>query len=513
VSAELAALRARAAELSDLRAIAALLFWDQNTVMPPGGAAPRADQLATLERTIHGRLGDPALAALLDSAELWAAGEDPDSDEVRLVRWLRRDHEKAVRVPVELAAEMSRAAALGQHAWLEARQAGDFEVFRPALERHLELRRRYVACFAGDRRYAHPYDVLLDDFEPGLTVAELEPLFGALREGLVPLVEAATGAEEDVLAGAFPVSAQRAAVGEVLAALGFERERWRLDEAVHPFAQGVAPTDVRITTRWDERDFGMALYSALHEFGHGLYEAQLDPRLYRTTLGEPVGLGVHESQSRLWENVVGRSRAFTSWLLPILRRHLEGFDGLDAAGFFRSVNLVCPSPIRIEADETTYNLHVVLRFELELALLEDRLAVAELPAAWDEGMERLLGVTVESALEGILQDIHWGAGMLGYFPTYTLGNLMAAQLWDAIVAELPAIEEEIARGEFGGLRGWLREHVHRHGRKYAPRELLERATGQELATEPFLRYLEGRLREAGVLADRTGVRGSRPAPT
>jgi carboxypeptidase Taq len=497
---ELAALRERAAELADLHAVGALLFWDQNTMMPPGGAAARADQLATLERVAHAKLTDPGLAGLLAALEGWTAGEDPESDDVRLVACLRHDFEKAVRVPGSLAADMSHAAALGQQAWQEAREAGDFGRFEGALARHLDLRHAYAACFDGSGRYAHPYDVLLDDFEPGLTTAELVPLFAGLREALVPLVRAAADPGEDPLrAGPFPVADQRAALTEILAAVGFDPASWRLDETVHPFAQSLATTDVRITTRWEESDLGMALYSVLHEFGHGLYEAQIDPALARSPLGEPIGLGVHESQSRLWENVIGRSRPFCSWVLPVLRRHLPAFAALDAEGLFRAANAVRPSLIRIEADETTYNLHVLLRFELELELMEGRLAVADLPAAWDAGMDRLLGVAVPGPVQGVLQDIHWSAGLIGYFPTYTLGNLIAAQLWARLAADVPDVEAQIAAGEFATIREWLRGHVHRHGRKLPPRELLRRATGEPLSPEPFLDYLRAKLAAAGTL--------------
>jgi carboxypeptidase Taq len=264
----------------------------------------------------------------------------------------------------------------------------------------------------------------------------------------------------------------------------------------------MAHTDVRITTRWEPDDLAMAFYSCLHEFGHGLYEAQMDPAHYRTTLGDAAGLGVHESQSRLWENLVGRSRPFCEWVLPVLRRHLGGpFDALDGGDLYRMVNRVQLSLVRIEADETTYNLHIALRFELELALVEGRLEVKDLPAAWDEATERLLGLHTPDLLHGVLQDIHWGSGMIGYFPTYTLGNLMAAQLWEALAVDLPELDADVAAGRFGPLREWLREHIHRHGRKFPSRELLRRATGQELSVEPWLAYLERKLLDAGLLLE------------
>ncbi len=504
---ELARLRERAAEIADLGGVAGLMLWDQNTVMPRGGAGARADQLETMERILHDRLTDPALGGLLDVLEPWAASADPDSDDVRLVAAIRRDHHKAVRVPTSLAAEQSGAAAHAQEAWHIAREAQDFARFRPALERVIELSHRYAACFDGTDEFAHPYDVLLDDYEPGLTTGELTGLFARLQEELVPLVAASAGLPNGsgVLPGHHAKPAQEALMEEVLAAVGFEREHWRLDPTVHPFARSMAATDVRLTTRWEEDDLAMAFYSCLHEFGHGLYEAQMDPRHYRTTLAEATGLGVHESQSRLWENLVGRSRPFCEWALPLLRSHVGGpFESMDAAALYRSVNRVELSLIRIEADETTYNLHIALRFELELALIEGRLEVKDLPEAWNEATKRLLGLDVPDVLHGVLQDIHWGSGMIGYFPTYTLGNLMAAQLWSALRRDMPAVEDDIAAGRFAPLREWLRDNIHRHGRKYDSRALLRRATGEELRVEPWLDYLRAKLLDTGQLAEPLG---------
>lgn len=500
---ELAALRERCAELSDLQAMARLLFWDQNTMMPAGGAPARGEAAATVEQIAHDRLIAPELGRLLERLEPHVATLDPDADDARLVAAVRRDHEKAVRVPSALAAEMARAQALGHQSWLEAREASDFGRFRDAMELHVELRHRYVACFETP---AHPYDVLLDDFEPGMTTAVVQPLFTRLRAGLGPLIAAAGDAtqrrNDGVFAGPHAVADQRRAVMAVLHAVGFSDDAWRLDEAAHPFAQSMSRQDIRLTTRYDEDDFGMALYSALHEFGHGLYEAGVDPALERTTLGEPVSLGVHESQSRLWENMVGRSRPFCAWALPRLRAVLPGrLDGLDTVALYRAVNSVQPSLIRVEADETTYNLHIVLRLELELALIEGRLPVAELPGAWNEGMFRLLGVEVPDDARGVLQDVHWGAGLIGYFPTYSLGNLIGAQLWEQARDDLGGdLDAHIAAGDFAPLRDWLREYVHRHGRKFPPLELLQRVAGEELRAEPFLAYLRAKLTDAGHLA-------------
>jgi carboxypeptidase Taq len=498
---ELAALHLRMAELSDLHSLDLLLFWDQQTVMPPAGAGARAERAATVARVVHSRESDPALGALLEILARWAESADPDSDDVRLVHWARRDFERSVRVPIELAADITKAKTLGQQAWQEARAANDFGRFRDALATHIELRHRYVECFEG---HEHPYDVLLEDFEPGLTTAELRPLFAGLREALVPLVAAAGRSDQPrnsgVFHGTFPVTDQRVALLDVLEGVGFDPDAWRLDPTVHPFAAGIAPRDIRLTTKYDESDLAVALFSGLHEFGHGLYESATDPALFRTSLDTPVSLGVHESQSRTWENVIGRSRPFCAWLLPRLQASFPGaLQGVDAAGLYRALNTVQPSLVRTDADETTYNLHIVLRFELEVALTEGTLGVDELPDAWNAGMERLLGVTVAGPADGVLQDVHWGAGLFGYFPTYTIGNLMASQLWERLRADVPDVGERIAGGDFAPIREWLREHVHRHGRKFPPRELLRRVTGSDLSAEPFLRYLREKLADAGVL--------------
>ena len=504
--AELVRLRERLADGAGLKNALRVLFWDQNTYMPPNGAATRAEALATLEGLLHRCYAEPEVGRLLDALEPYADSLDPDDDARLEIAAVRRDFEKAVRVPEALLTDIARAGAMGQQAWHQARAAGEYRLFRDALAQHIDLRHRYAACFP---EVAHPYDALVDDFEPEMTVAVLRPLFAELAAELTPLVAAAQDGEAEAFPDAIPVEQQAAALREVLLAVGFTDDSWRLDLTVHPFAQSPGPGDYRITTAYREHDFAFALYSGLHEFGHALYEAGLgdDPR--GGILQEAVSLGVHESQSRLWENMVGRGRAFCGWVAPLLARHLPVAP--DADRLFRALNVVRPSLIRFEADETTYNLHVALRFELEMALLEGTLSVDDVPDAWDAGMHRLLGVEVPDVGRGVLQDVHWGAGLIGYFPTYTLGNLLAAQLWDRMRADLPDLEDGFARGEFAPLREWLRTNVHAHGRRHLPRELTRRVTGQELSARPFLDYLASKLADAGVVG--TAGAGGPPGAT
>jgi carboxypeptidase Taq len=491
-------LRERLAELADLSAAGSLLGWDQQTMMPPRAAALRAEQLGTLGRVVHERFCDDAVGRLLGELEgeeerLRAA--DPDSDDAALIRVTRRDWEKARRVPGELTAELARAGALGHQAWIEARERSDFAAFLPFLERNVELKLRYVDCFED---YEDPYDVLLDDYEEGMTSAEVDALFGELRAGLVPLIAAvaqrADAVDDAILRGSFDADRQRALVRGVVEQLGWSADGWRLDEAAHPFATSFGTSDVRLTTRYDETYVGTALFGAVHEFGHGLYESQIDSSLARTPLGEAVSLGVHESQSRLWENLVGRGRPFAGWLRGRLAEAFpEAFGSVDAEALYRAVNRVRPSLIRVEADEATYGLHIILRFELERALIAGTLPLADLPEVWNARMKEYLGVEVPDDARGVLQDVHWAGGDIGYFSTYALGNLIAAQLWQRLRADLPDLDAALAAGEAGPLRDWLGEHVHRFGRKLPPKELVARACGGPIQVAPFVDYLRTKL--------------------
>jgi carboxypeptidase Taq len=484
-------LRTRLAEVADLQRTAMLLAWDQEVVMPPGGAEGRAHQRATLERLAHERFTDDRIGELLGQAE---PRDELESD---LVRVAARDHDKARRVPAELVSELAHAASSGHVAWARAREESDFAVFAPYLERNVELRRRYVACFPD---VAEPYDALLDDFEPGMPTSQARDVLARLRDGLVPLVEAASEIDDSCLhGGPFPEPAQRRLVDLVLRRVGVDDRDWRVDTAVHPFQATIGFGDIRLTTRYSERDVD-SLFSALHEFGHGLYEHGVDPALARTPLTGGVSNAVHESQSRLWENMVGRSRGFWRWCFPHLQEALpERFAELSWEQVQRAVNAVRPTLIRVAADEVTYGLHIIVRFELELELFEGRLAVADLPREWNERMRAYLGIEVPDDAHGVLQDVHWAEGLFGYFPTYALGNVVAGQLWARIGAELGDLEEHFAAGDFAPLREWLREHVHRWGRRLTPAETIERACGAPIDPEPYLGYLRDKV-EAIALA-------------
>jgi carboxypeptidase Taq len=477
-------LRERLAEVADLEQAVAVLSWDQEVCMPPAGAEGRGEVRATVGRIAHERFIDERMGELLEAAQ------PRDELEADIVRVARRDYEKASRVPGELVAEMARAGVAARGAWTQAREANDFAPFAPYLERNIELRRRYSACFP---EAAHPYDPLLDDFEPGMRTADLRVVLERLRDGLVTLVASAPRVDDAVLRGPFPEAGQRALVDTVLRAIGLDDRQWRLDDAAHPFEATIAAQDVRLTTRYDEADLD-SLYGSLHELGHGLYEHQLDPALERTPLAGGASSAWHESQSRMWENMVGRSGGFWRWCLPLAQAALpERFAGVTWQEVQRAANAVRPSLIRVSADEVTYGLHIVLRFELELALIEGELAVGELPAAWNERTRAYLALDVPDDAHGVLQDVHWAEGVFGYFPTYALGNVIAGQLWQCVIADLPDLDERFAAGEFAPLREWLREHVHRFGRRYLPIDLLERVAGEGLDPWPYLAYLEAKL--------------------
>jgi carboxypeptidase Taq len=488
-------LKRRLAEVSDLVKARSLLFWDQRTMMPPEGAAVRAEQLGTLSKLAHDRFTSDEIGALLDDLADYEKGLPYESDEASLIRVARRDYDRERRVPAELRRDLTHAAAAGYPAWVDARARSDYASFLPYLERNVELRRRYAECFDVDE----PYDALLDEYEPGMKTAEVREVFDVLKPELIGLVHAVAdhqdGVDNSFLRGSFPADRQRRLSLAVLEALGFEHDSWRLDETQHPFASGMATGDIRITTRFKEHDVSDALFSTMHEFGHGIYERSIDPALERTPLCRGVSMALHESQSRLWENLVGRSRPFWSFFYPTFQSIFPEFAEVEEEAFYRAVNKVEPAHIRVEADEVTYSLHIILRFELEQELLSGELDLRELPAAWNSRMQKYLGVTVTDDAQGVLQDTHWSGASLGYFPTYALGNVISLQIWEQALAAMPDLVDQLGRGEFAELREWLRDQLYRYGRKLEPKELIERMTGGGLDPAPYLRYLKQKVGE------------------
>jgi carboxypeptidase Taq len=478
-------LKARLTDLRSLGSVSGLLNWDQRVMMPPGGAVHRGEHMALLARLSHQHLTDPELGRLLDEVE---GSVEPDSDDAALVRLARRDRAKALRVPVELRSEMARASAASNGVWREAKATSDFALFLPALERNVELRLRYVECFdVGDE----PYDVLLDDYEPELGTAEVRAIFDEIKAGVAPLV--ASGREQEVdttfLTGRFPIDAQMALDDEVIELFGHRPGTCRLDETEHPFESAAGVDDIRVTTHYYE-DSLKSLFSTMHEYGHGLYEHQIPRRFAHLPIGTGCSGAVHESQSRMWENLVGRSRPFWNLLYPRLQEVFpEPFARVDLDRFYAAINKVQPSLIRIRADEVTYGLHIILRFELEQDIVNGRLALHELPEAWAAKMHELLGIEVPDDANGVLQDTHWSSGSFGYFPSYLLGNVMSVQIWERAVAGIGDLDGQMERGEFAPLREWLAENVHVHGKKFTPQETLRRITGSTLDAKPYLAYL------------------------
>jgi carboxypeptidase Taq len=489
-------LRAELGVVSDLASAAGLMHWDERTKMPAGGAAARADQLATLARITHDRLVADELGRLIDAARAELDGADPASDEASIVNVAAREWGKARRVPSDLTAETARAESIAERAWIAAREANDFSAFQPHLEGLVELKRRYIDCFEVD----HPYDALLDDFEPDARTAEVAAILKTLREGLTPLVERAAadgGDGADCLHGDFPVDRQREFATELAGSMPFEPETWRLDDTTHPFAASLSRSDVRLTTRYDPAYLGTAIWSVIHEAGHGLYEAGMPEGLARTPAANPRSLGLHESQSRLWENWVGRSRPYMSPLLARLRAHFpERFESVEAEELYGAANVVRRSLIRVEADELTYNLHIAIRFELEVELFEERISVAELPEAWNARYHDYLGLDVPDDAHGVLQDVHWAGGAFGYFPTYSLGNVIAAQLWERARAEVPELDARVAEGDLRPVHGWLAENLFRHAGKFDAQATVERVVGGPIDPAPLLAHLESKFGDA-----------------
>jgi carboxypeptidase Taq len=491
VESALAELKNRLGEIVDLRRAASVLYWDQLVNMPASGNAARGTQLATLETLVQSQFVDDRVGELLDELAPYGESLPYDSDDACLLRVVKHDWNKARRVPTELTAELTKAYSDSYVVWVKAREDASFELFRPALERMLELRLRYVECFAP---YDDPYDVLLDDFESGMRTDEVRRVFGVLEPQLVALVnEYATDEEDAFMRGPFPEDAQHALSRELVAAISGAPEEFRLDRTVHPFEITFGLNDIRLTTRYSEGEL-TSLFTATHEVGHGVYEHGVSPALDRTPLAAGCSSSLHESQSRLWENVVGRSLPFWSWFYPRVRETFPGVLGdVTVEQFHRAVNRARRSFIRVDADETSYGLHLILRFELEQALVNGSLAVRDVPEAWNTRFEELVGLSVPDDRVGVLQDSHWAGGAFGYFPTYLLGSVLSVQIWEKARGALPDVEEQIGRGEFGELHEWLRENLYSLGRKLTPAETIERVVGGPIDPEPYLRYLRDKL--------------------
>jgi carboxypeptidase Taq len=489
-------LKRRLHEISDLTSAGSLLGWDQATYMPKGGAAARGRQNATLHRLAHEQLVDPAMGALLDALAPYAEGLSPATDEASLIRVARRDFEKAIKVPPDHVARANALGSASYDAWTRARPANDFATMLPFLEQALDLSREYAGFFGCCDHIADP---LIDDADEGMTTASLRKLFSELRSALVPLVRAISDqppTDDSCLHGSFGEQAQFDFGLRVAAKIGYDLERGRLDRTLHPFCTKFSLGDVRITTRVYASDVARAFFSTLHEAGHALYEQGVSSALEGTPLGKGASSGVHESQSRLWENVVGRSRGFWQHFYPALQRTFPDQLGRVALEtFYRAINKVERSLVRVDADEVTYNLHIMLRFDLELKLLEGTLPVKDLPEAWRAAMQATLGRVPPDDRDGCLQDVHWFSGGIGgAFQSYTIGNILSAQLYAAAVQAHPQIPSEIKAGEFATLHAWLKDRLYRHGRKYPPNELIEQVAGG-LSVRPYLAYLHAKYGE------------------
>ena len=474
-------------ELNTLRAIDGLLDWDQETYMPPSGAEDRAAQSALMAGLAHERLTAPVLGDWLASAE---SGGLADDRQRAIVREVRREHERAIRVPNSLVRELAAATALAKPAWAAARRESNFTAFAPHFQRVLDLKKQFADCIGWS---AERYDALLDEYEPGARSAEVAAVFAGVREQLVPLVrriaQAPRRPDDTVLRRPVTIENQAAFCRLVAESFGFDFQAGRIDTTVHPFCSGITPRDVRLTNRFDVNYLPMALFGIMHETGHGLYEQGFEPTFTGTPVARAVSLGIHESQSRLWENLIGRSLPFWRHFFPVMQQTCGGFGDVSLEAWHFAVNRVEPSFIRVEADEVTYGLHIMLRFEIERQLLSGALAVPDVPAAWNQQMHDLLGIRPPDDAHGCLQDIHWSSGLFGYFPTYLLGNLFGAQFFEAARTALPDLDAQAAAGRFGALREWLRENIHRHGQTYRAEELVRRVTGRPLSAEPFARYL------------------------
>jgi len=477
-------------EVSDINHAASVLSWDQQVYMPSGGNEARGQQLATLGKIAQEKFVTDEVGRLIDDLKQEFAGADPDSDEAALIHVTARDYDKAKRVPPEFIAEQAIVSSKVFAAWTEARSKSDFSIFQPQLEKVVELARKYISFFPPA---THPYDTLLDIFEPGMKTDDVKAIFDDLRPKQVKLIKAITSAKpvkDGFLFGKYNEKKLMDFGVNVITRFGYDWNRGRQDKALHPFEEAFSVNDVRITTRFESDNPLAMLFSTLHEAGHAMYEQGVNPAYERTPLEGGTSLAVHESQSRMWENLVGRSLPFWEHFFPALKRTFPTrLDGVSLKSFYKAINKVEPSLIRVNADEVTYNLHIMLRLELEIALTEGKIAVKDLPEIWNTKMQEYLGITPPNDAKGVLQDIHWSGGMLGYFSTYALGNLISAQLWEKIAGDICDLDDQIRKGNFSELLDWLRRNIYQHGHKYEPQALVEKVTGSKITPEPYVRYL------------------------
>lgn len=476
-------------EAAYLASAVGLLNWDQSTYIPARGHAHRANQLGALAGILHRMIADPAIGEWLAAIEGTSLVSDPQSIHAVNVRGWRRSYDRAVKIPERLATELATAAAQGRSAWERARPENDWGGFRPYLERLVTLKREQAEALGYE---SEPYDALLDYYEEAETASNIESLFAQLRPALVNLLDRirASAVRAEPLAAVFPVPHQKELAIEVVRRMGYDLDAGRVDESAHPFTQGVGPGDVRITARYSEHLFNEGFFAVLHEAGHAMYHQGLPLEHWGTPMCRPASLGVNESQSRFWENLVGRSLHFWRYLYPKARDKFPSLHDVSLANFYHAINEVMPSLIRVEADEVTYNLHVLLRFELEVELIRGDLPVRSLPEAWNEKIHRYLGLTVPDYANGVIQDVHWSTGSIGYFPTYTLGNLYGAQFVQRIEQDLGDFGALMEAGDFGAILGWLRENIHSQGTRYRPRELVRHVTGEDLTPRYLVEYLE-----------------------
>jgi len=488
MSEKLEQLKERLGEIADIGYAASVLSWDQQVNMPPAGNDARGQQLATLSKIAQEKFITDEVGRLIEDLTQELNGADTDA--AALVRVAARNYEKAKRVPPSFIAEQAIVTSKAFEAWMEARAKADFSIFQPHLEKVVELVHKYISFFPPAD---HPYDTLLDDYERGMKTADVKAIFDGLRPKQVELIKAITSArqvKDDFLFKKYNEKKLNDFGVDVISQFGYDWNRGRQDKAPHPFETTFSVNDVRITTRYEADNPLAMLFSSMHEAGHAMYEQGIDPAYERTPLAGGTSLAVHESQSRMWENLVGRSLPFWEHFYPSLKKTFASqLDGVSLKSFYKAINKVEPSLIRVNADEATYNLHIMLRLELEIGMVEGKIAVKDLPEIWNAKMREYLGITPPNDAKGVLQDIHWSGGAIGYFSTYALGNLVSVQLWEQINKEIPDLDEQIRKGNFAELLAWLRKNIHRHGQKYEPQQLVEMVTGSKITPEPYVRYL------------------------